>query len=378
MSAPPPNAVAITGRGMVSSLGTDVVSACAAARAGLVSPVALDFEVRNREGDIEPATGHPVRDLTKGFEGFGRLVRLAQLGLADLAVQVPTAPWRTRDIGFYLSFPDPLREHAGIELAHPDERETRERDAADAREETDSIQDTAEELLRTAALAAGWPVEPHLRFAAGSGHTGVAQALARALSDMAKGAASAAIVGGIDSLLDDAALGWLSGLQRLKTPAAAAGLIPGEAAAFLLLEAVHTANSHGRAPIAVLRHVEIATEPRAFLTGQSPLGQGLSDALARAVAPGPFFLVSDHTGEDYRALDWGHALSRLRARAPWFEPQATWYTCASFGDTGAASGAVGLCLATSAFLRSYAPAPAAIVTSADDGPLRAATLVGHA
>jgi 3-oxoacyl-[acyl-carrier-protein] synthase-1 len=84
------------------------------------------------------------------------------------------------------------------------------------------------------------------------------------------------------------------------------------------------------------------------------------------------WVISDLNGEPYRAIDWGNALvRRIRALA---EP-VLWCPALWFGDTGAASGAVALCLAARAFERSYAPAPWSLVLSSADGPDRAAVIV---
>src|SRR4051812_8067739 len=104
--------IAITARGMVSSLGSDVITACAAARAGLVLPAPLDFQVSSPDdGRPEAIAGHPAGEMTRGFEGFARLVRLAALGLGDLLRQAPDGPWLSARTGVYLALPDPHRVH---------------------------------------------------------------------------------------------------------------------------------------------------------------------------------------------------------------------------------------------------------------------------
>ena len=74
----------VTGIGMVSSLGLDVVTSCAAARAGIVRAQELDVQIVDRETqDLVPVVGHVI-PLTQGFTHTGRLLRIAQLALADL------------------------------------------------------------------------------------------------------------------------------------------------------------------------------------------------------------------------------------------------------------------------------------------------------
>src|SRR5687767_8390419 len=82
--APDEDQLVVTGLGMVSGLGLDVATSCAAARAGLSGAGQLSFTLINPlTNDPEPVIGHQV-PLAVGFEGFGRLLRLAQLAVQDL------------------------------------------------------------------------------------------------------------------------------------------------------------------------------------------------------------------------------------------------------------------------------------------------------
>ena len=74
-------------------------------------------------------------------------------------------------------------------------------------------------------------------------------------------------------------------------------------------------------------------------------------------------------------MEWGNAVVRLVAQSPRFAEPVLWYPAASFGDTGAASGAVALCMAIRAFERGYAPAQTATIISSADGSNRAAVRV---
>src|SRR5215813_4737977 len=110
-----PEIIAITGRGMVASLGHDVDTCCAAARAGLVRSQPLDYQVDSPDDSVgESAIGCPVPFLTAGFEGEARLLRLAQAGLTDLLRHVPEAPRTLASIPCYLSLPNPFRSYTGV------------------------------------------------------------------------------------------------------------------------------------------------------------------------------------------------------------------------------------------------------------------------
>jgi 3-oxoacyl-[acyl-carrier-protein] synthase-1 len=337
--------IGVSAVGMCSALG-DASTACAAARAGIRRAQALDeFPVFSlADGSVAGLVGHPAGDVTGGFEGFARLLRLTHVGLADLLTGLKRPSARTR-VAFYLALaPDP---GAG---------------------------EVAQRLLPAAARIADWPGEPTLAFVAASGRTGVADALVRAADDLQSGRVDCAVVGGVDTLLGEETLVALDEADRLKTTNRAVGLEPGEAAAFLALER----GTDGPSIRARLDAVTLARDAAAVSADKVPVGEGLAQAVLGvaganpAATDGPIWIVSDHNGESLRAGDWGHAIVRLHAASPAFAEPTVWYPATSFGDTGAASGAVAACVVVRAFDRGYAPASRAIAIAAADGAERAA------
>lgn len=362
--------IVVTGMGMVSSLGRDVVTACAAARAGLVFTEELDYGVRSPEdGVVSGLLACPVRDLTRGFEGPARLLRLLEGALLDLLRQAPDVAGATSHAGVYLSLPDPRRAAPG-EGAPPEDPGASLADSS-AR---------AAQLVRSAARLARWPAALELREASSAGHSGVAHVMARAISDLAEGRVRVALVAGVDSLLDEETLSWLERTRRLKVPGMPVGLRPGEAAAVVALETEHAASARRARRLAAAREVRLAEDERTLLSRSAPSGAVLADLLVgldEGSFPGgsPAWLVTDMNGESYRAMEWGNAVIRVRARRPGFSPRALWHPASSFGDTGAASGGVALCAAASALARGYAPSPSAVITSTSDGRGRAALVL---
>jgi 3-oxoacyl-[acyl-carrier-protein] synthase-1 len=230
--------------------------------------------------------------------------------------------------------------------------------------------------VHSAARAAGWASVPAVVFVSSSGHVGVAEALARAIADLESGRIETAIVGGVDSLLEERTLAWLDGVDRLKSPRVATGLPPGEAGAVIVLRsAAKTVKS-----LTTIRAVGFAAERQSLLSGDPSHGEGLAAAIADVADAAAWdhasstWIVSDHNGETYRAREWGYAVTRLLARWPAFANPVLWYPAASLGDTAGASGAVALCLVVRAFVRGYAPGDQAIITSSADGPGRSAVL----
>jgi 3-oxoacyl-[acyl-carrier-protein] synthase-1 len=356
--------VTIAAIGMVSSLGADAATSCAAARAGLSRPRVLpNYRIRSEvEGDVEPVIGHPAAFLTHGFEGVARLSRLAQASLDSLRATAPQFAWQERPHAFYLSVPDPRRNTIGID-PDPEEGE----DAGEAgRPPIDGAAFAGGVLSHGAALAR-WPGEPEVRFASTCGHCGGISALETAVRDLDAGAVEAAVVLAVDSLLDEETLDWLQGAGRLKCDGAPAGLQPGEAGVAILLQA--SALDGTPRPATTIRSVATGAEPRSYASGRVSVGEGLCDVLARAsrdVSLERAWIVSDHNGETFRATEWGSTLVRLRAVHPAFAQATFWHPAASFGDTGAASALVSVAVAARAFARAYNAAELALVGSASD------------
>jgi 3-oxoacyl-[acyl-carrier-protein] synthase-1 len=367
----------VVGLGMVASLGNDVATNCAAARAGLSRSAPLEnYRVRSEvEGDPEPVIGHQASLFTRGFEGEARLVRLAQGALTDLIARCPVADWTTGAVRFYVALPSAWRCYEGLELIPDDEaRRTRsEKLAALTQDPAASGQRSdphrAARILRKAATLAGWPTEVGVPACFG-GHSGGLEAVGAALTDLSANVARVAVVVAIDSLLDEETLDWLNSCQRLKCDGVPAGCQPGEAAVALALTLetpVHV--------VPVVRAVSTATEERSLLAGGSGTGQGLATAMAqclKAVPSQTAWIISDHNGEVYRANDWGYAVVRLRSQFESFAAPVVWYPALSFGDIGAASALAGICMAVRAWERNYAPADIALIAAASESSGRAA------
>jgi 3-oxoacyl-[acyl-carrier-protein] synthase-1 len=342
-----PTAATLTGVGLVTSLGHDAVTAAAAARAGIVRPSLLPVWVENVETrDPEPVVGHAVEGLAAGFEGAGRLLRLAELALADL---VRTTPAETlRAARWLVALPESLPSAPPPALSERDAPPAAAPAAGPPRLDPARLRALIERVT-------GAPV-PESRFTAFDGRVGVIRALGHA-QRLAEGGA-ACVVGALDSLVDRAAVEALHAHGRLMAGGAAVGLQPGEAAAFVVVEPEGARPALGRVGDGAL-----GQEPDHQYSGRPALGRALATAAGQVPRGGPVWPVSDCNGEPFRGADWGHAVVRddlLRASVG-----HTLYPATSVGDTGAAGPAVGLVLALRAFARGYAPAPTALLTASD-------------
>ena len=341
--------IALTGSSLVCSLGLDAAGACAAMRAGIVRPTVIDTFVVGTLDDPVGATVHAVPVITHGFEGEARVLRLLQAALEGLQAG-PDAPWGTARAAFYLSVPHPDRQHTGFDLiADEDLREQelgRWREAQAERLEPAHWGHHTASLLRRATELAGWAHPVRLRAFTMNGNTGVAEMIDAASADLAAGAVDLAVVGGVDSLVDTTSLRWLEQRGRLKGPATSAGLAPGEASGFLLMETLFRAQSREAPILAILESTVIGREPHPHLGADVSLGQGLAEVLARTATvagwspEAPPWLIVDQNGETYRAHEWGCALTRLVQDHPAFQVPVLWYPVVSVGDTGAAAGVV--------------------------------------
>jgi 3-oxoacyl-[acyl-carrier-protein] synthase-1 len=372
----PADPIFVTARGMVSSLGLNASTSCAAARANIRRAQPLDsLRLASLDGRlVEPATGHPAPFITHGFEGTPRLSQLAAAALRDLISSHPRS--LDGNAGFYLSLPSCRRHLSGAELI-PDEA-AKAAFLGRVKEESVRLDDrfVAETVFETARLQSGIPRDIPVRFVTHAGHSGFAEALSTAANDLQRRAVDIAIVGGVDSLVDERSLKWLKITGRLKSEANPAGLEPGEGAAFVAIGRGNAATGGGGRPLCAIRKIVIADEDRSRIAGDEPTGQALSRCVTEAIDPSEqLWLVTDHNGETVRAMEFGNAVMRVtRHNRNWLQPLLL---TVSFGDTGAASAALAVCVVEAAFARDYAPAHTAVIASIADGCQRAALSVGR-
>lgn len=354
--------IAITGVGCVSPVGLSAEATCAALRAGI--PRMLEFEGWDDPGPAPPemvAGRVPLEHLTgtaaEKWPGHERwnlklpkphlLIAPDESRLEDLARPAAAEAWAQAGapqgrVGLYLGLDD-----------------------------ADSGTALGRALAQTLGVSFAVSRGDKLGRAAGLA------ALHRAARHLAEDRVDVALVGAVDSKLrrEPLARGLEAGV--LRSPANPAGAIPGEAAAFLVLR-----RGASRA-CGWLLGSALAEEPTAN-TEEASRGEGLTRAVREArAAAGGFanrpLVICDLAGERYRTLEWG--LVNVRALGD-VEPAPggpasvdLWQAAECTGDTGAASGGVGLVWALTAMRRGYARADRALVWGSSDGPLRAAAVV---
>ncbi len=359
--------MSISSVGMASALGLDWETSCAASRAGILRASTLNH-FRVQEGDpweVSFVTAHEATLLTHGFEGQGRLLRLLSGAFADLQKRIPDS---CDELPIFLSLPSQDRTTVDDETLDDDTGEPIP---------PVPILNQAEDLVTRAAQLGKWRGHVRLADLSIAGRTAVAASFQSCLAAFNDSRIESALVGTVDSLLDDETLAWLKNSGRLKHAAAATGLMPGEAAVLFLV----SRGVVGRKSLGTVEAVSFADEHCHFESGKPAGGKGLSAVILQVAQRGKWpgqdlpWVVSDQTGETFRAADWGHALHRLVAQDRVFGKIRVSLPAISFGDTGTASASVGVACVLAAWKRGYAPSTRCCISSSSDAAQRAAFLV---
>lgn len=364
--------------GMVTAVGHDAVTACAAVRAGIIRRSPLEGVVAYDADDEEmemPVVGAPVSPLTDGFIHTGAWVQLAYRAMEDLASFPPEV---TDPVDFW-------RETALLWVLPPI---AVERFGWEPEMSPGLLDESCSELLQE-LLGVTFASAPDPFILAG--HTGVAQAVERAERMLRERAARRVAILGTDSWLDQLSISALSRESRLQTSESPTGMTPAEGGAAVVLEQDkdrdRDRDGGDGGPDARILSVSIQPapgpldeeDPAAWRTAMAPkigraLAAAIDEVLPRAQEGRQFTgdAILDLNGEEWRSLAWGHAKVHLAQR---LEPNEV-IPASSYGDIGAASGAAALCLAARSYARGYSAGDQTLICSLSDDGQVAAMLVG--
>ena len=203
-----------------------------------------------------------------------------------------------------------------------------------------------------------------------AGRAAALLALEAAVRALAEGSAERVLVGGVDSHFDMARLGLLDAEDRIKGAQVMDGFIPGEGAAFVLLAKPAGGKSARDADKVRVLGVGKARDPGHLYSKEPARGEGLANAMDVMFAqpeakssPPARTTYAGLNGENFGAKEWGVANIRHRAR---FDPQAALlHPAQSYGDAGAATGALLLAVASAALAHGAAEGPALVWASSD-------------
>lgn len=340
--------LAITGLGLVSSIGHDVDTAIAAMRCGIARPIELSSHIFSfDELDTVAVPGMPVKGVTEGFKGLGLYTLLGSMALKDLFRNAELSPVNQdffKDTGL-LAGVSPVRQ-----------------DGMDVYDEM-----IEEELAGCLIKAASLPSVIQERGVVASGNCSVFLAIQESFRLIEKKQLKRVIVIGIDSLTGQGDLDALVAMNRLRTPKNQVGLIPGQAASAVLVEDGDAACSRNAMIQGWIHDISAARETMDILDADANPGNGLAGAMRkslgeRKLCPG---IYSDINGEKWRALQIGNALTMISS--DYIVSDSLVVTPAgSFGDIGAASGAVSICAATRAFNRGYATTDEYLILTSEE------------
>lgn len=373
MAVEPAKQPVITGIGMVSSLGPDAALSCAAARAGLLRIRELDYMVDNpEEFEMVACNGHTVDELTQGFMDIGRLVRLGSFGLQDLFTSADVTPEDMPRAGMVLNlasgtYHDQLRKQRQAS-EEPGEPGGEDAGDVDVPPYPSAMHETIIAKVLQAVDCEAKPAQQETIF---GDQPGAALAIDKAVEWLRAGSVDSVIIGGVDSLVDGPVLSILHELGLLKKPDAAEGIIPGEGAAFVRLELRQPAEARGAAILGTVGNTAYGRETGDRFGDTAPQGRALADVIRDSLqgvrdCRTAYCCVN---GDTPRFTEWGLALVSLRGQEMALPELVV--PAESFGETGAAYGFFGVCMALRSFARGYNASDSVAIWSAADSGERA-------
>jgi len=227
------------------------------------------------------------------------------------------------------------------------------------------------------------------------GHSAVIGAIIEAAAALSQNSVERVVICAADSLVDPATAQSFAGMQRLRTAASPDGFFPGECGAALVLETTRGARQRGASVLAEIgssclreeaprRPSDVPSEAEPGEGGWRLDGRTLVDAITTLAAGDAGAvrslgaIVDEFNGESVRAE---HFWSNLAAAAAGSESLRQllliprWSPAAAFGDVGAATGALHVCVAARAFARRYAPGKSMLVCNVSDSGTAGAMVV---
>jgi len=319
----------VTATGMVCSVGLNAAAACAAMRAGIANFTELPYH----DNQGEPIIGAMVPGLSSDLKQDECLIEMLLMAITDCLKDKQSEPMDKIPLLIGLAEQGRTGGSAGF----------------------------ATSIIGQVQKKMGIRFHPTLSRVITKGHTSGFEALWLVREIWKTGGISSCLVCGVDSYINADSLLWLEQHWRLKTLNNSDGVIPGEAAAAVLLQPEPAFNKAVKVKIVGLGF----GYERAGVFSEDPLlGIGLKDAAQVALTEAGTeiheiaFRLSDVTGESYGFKEQSLMLSKLlKIRR---ECQPLWHYAASIGDIGAAAGICELVITKQAVTKQYAPGSRAL------------------
>jgi 3-oxoacyl-[acyl-carrier-protein] synthase-1 len=325
--------IVVTGRGMVTPVGHKTAQTCASIRAGITRLFeSEEFRIPDERGSLTPVVCGAVSGITDGHRRYLRILRMAVPAFVEALSEANISDTELEDSGLYLCLSE------------------QDRPGMDNRAE----QNLAVHMSRYIGIGNMSARTQIFNL----GHAGMFFALEQAFKDILNGKYHRAIIGAVDTYLDEVTLKFLLDFDRLKTETNNKGFIPGEGAAFVVLETKQNATRRNVRSLARVEGACTTLEENTLYEDEPCKGDGLSKSIQGTLASltdeGKLtgLVISDLNGERYRSLEWGLAMPRVLSNNQL--SIAVWHTADCLGDAGAAVGTVNLCLGVTALDKGYA------------------------
>ncbi|MNS92348.1 3-oxoacyl-(acyl carrier protein) synthase [compost metagenome] len=338
------SAVCIVGSGMVTAVGLDAPSSCAAIRCALDNFQETRFIDQGGEWLIAASV-----PLEEPWRGRTKLVKMAARAIAETLQGAPGLDAAQVPLLLGLAEDDRPGRLEGLDLS----------------------------LLHEVERELGLRFHPDSNCIA-RGRVSAAVALLNARKLIHQGGHRHVLMAAVDSLLSGPTLAAFEARERLLTSQNSNGFIPGEGAAAVLVSAPVASDTPQLACIAL----GFGMEPATVEAEDKPLrAEGLTQAIRAALAEAGCGLermdyrLTDISGEQYYFKEASLALSRtLRVRKEHFH---LWHPADCIGECGAAIGPAMLAVALAACRKGYGEGPNIFCHLGNDAGQRAVALLSY-
>jgi 3-oxoacyl-[acyl-carrier-protein] synthase-1 len=210
-------------------------------------------------------------------------------------------------------------------------------------------------FLQHLSIAAGTPIAVAESRIFPLGRASTFHALETAVNLIAQDPNAKVVVGGVDTFVDLRCAAEFDAQSRILGPRVMDGFIPGEGAAFFLLQDTDAVSAGANGKKVLLQSVAtVADEGHRYGTAPA-LGEGLSNAIEKMRAGLPSDAApiactfAGFNGENFEAKLWG--VARLRHPDFFQSDMVLRHPADSIGDTGAAAGAILMALGACALAK---------------------------
>lgn len=272
-------------------------------------------------GDLEPLKMGVARYLDLNLDILNRFSEMASEALKETISILSEKRLSEEEIPVYVGLPE---KYPGV---------------------PDHLAEQLEQKLKNIGVKAGRSF--NFKFFS-HGHSSAAFALDALQQDFQDKPFSFAILGGVDSYVDHERIDWLEENNFLKCTKHC-GFPPGEAAGFCLLASEDTVREYDLMPLARIISWGKAKEENDFISGQSCLGNGLSQAVLETIPEDePEFQIdqvySTVAGHPYYSNEFGYSSVKVGKYIK--HPDKIKLCFHHWGDIGAASIPVYLSIST--------------------------------